>query len=149
MIHDVRNHDNHWSRELKYYIFLLIACFGLVSCSEEPTPAQLEIVDRLIQEQIDISYEEPNWNITKGFLLKNDETVKETAERNKQLYTEAHDFLIALKNKPYKDKEVWAINMLVLQIEGLERNLKILKNSDKELILLIERWKKWLTILQE
>ena len=134
---------------MKYYIFLLIAYFGLVSCSKEPAPAQLEIVDRLIQEQIDISYEEPNWNIAKGFLLKSGDTVKETVERNKQLYTEVHDFLIALKNKPYKDKEVWAVNMLVLQIEGLERNLKILENPDKELVLLIKRWKKWLTILQE
>ena len=97
---------------------------GLVGCSVEPTPTQLEIVNRLIQEQIDIPYEDQDWNIAKDYLFKNGETVKEAAEKNKKLYTEVHNFLIALKNKPYKEKKAWAVYMLEVQIEGLEGNLK-------------------------
>lgn len=137
------------TKKMKYYIFLLITYLGLVGCGESPTSAQLEIVNRLIQEQIDIRYEEQNWNLAKEYFLKKGQTVKEAAERNRKLYTEMHDYLIALKNKPYEEKKDWAVYMLEVQIEGAEGNLKFLGKPDKELILLIERWKKWLAILKE
>ncbi len=124
---------------MKYYIFLLTAYLGLVGCSEEPTTAQLAIVDQLIQKQIDIPYEDPNWGLAEDYLLKNGETVNDAAKRNKRLYTDVHEFLIKLKDKPYEDKEIWAINMLEAQIEGLEQNLNNNDNPDKELVLLIKK----------
>ena len=134
---------------MKYHIFLLITYLCLVGCSKEPTPAQLEIVDRLIQEQIDIPYTEANWNSVKDILSANGETVNEAAERNKKLYTDVHDSLIALKNKPYKEKKIWAVSVLKGQIETFERSLEGLERPDKELVLQTEQWKKWLAILKE
>jgi len=143
---DTLLHDSHW---MKNYFFLIIAFLLLAGCSKEPTQIQLEIVDRLIQEQIDIPYKETDWNTVKDALLKNGETVKEAEERNKNLYTNIHEFLIALKNKPYKDKKVWAVNMLEIQIELWDASLKALDNPDKELVLLNEQRKEWLAILIE
>ncbi len=144
-----RIHNRAWAKKMKYCILLLFICLGVQGCGNEPTKMQLEIVDRLIQEQIDIPYEEQNWSLAKDILLKNGETVKEAEERNKKLYAEVHDYLVALKKKPYKDKQDWAVNMLELQIEGLERSLKALKNPDDDLVKLNQQWKKWLTILKE
>ena len=134
---------------MKYYIFLLITYAFLVGCSEEPTRDQLELVDRLIQEQIDIPYKEPNFNAAKDILLKNGETVKEATERNKKLYTEIHDFLVALKDKPYKDKQAWAINHLELTIDLWESTIKSIQKPDNEIVLLHEQRKKWLAMLKE
>ena len=44
---------------MKIHILLIFACVYFIGCSKEPTKAQLELVDRLIQEQIDIPYKEP------------------------------------------------------------------------------------------
>ena len=141
---------------MKYYIFLLITCVHLVGCSKEPTQAQLEVVDRLIQEQIDIPYKEPNFDAAKDILLKSGETVEEATERNKKLYTGIHDFLVALKNKPYKEKKEWAINHLELTIDHWDNTIKsiekLLDKSDKgnkEIVLLYEQRKEWLAILKE
>lgn len=141
---------------MKYYIFLLITCVCLVGCSKEPTQAQLAIVDRLIQEQIDISYQEPNFDAAKDILLKNGETVQEATERNKKLYDKIHNFLVVLKNKPYKDKQEWAINHLELETEHWESSRKSfdkpLDKSDKgnnEVISFYEQRKEWLAILKE
>ena len=137
---------------MKFYIFLLFACVYLVGCSKEPTPTQLDLVDRLIQEQIDIPYKEPNFSSAKDILLKNGETVKEATQRNKILYTEIHDFLVALQSKPYKDKKLWTINYLELTIDHWKSTIESLDKSDKknkEILLLHEQRKKWLTILKE
>ena len=141
---------------MKYYIFLLITFICLIGCSKEPTRAQLEVVDRLIQEQIDIQYREPNFDATKDILLKNGETVEEATERNKKLYTEIHNFLVVLKNKPYKDKKEWAIKHLELTIDHWESTIKSLEKpldksdkGNKEVILLFEQRKEWLAILKE
>ena len=83
---------------MKYYIFVLVTYICLVGCSKEPTLEQQEIVNRLIQEQIDIPYKEPNWtNPAKENLLKHGVTAKEVIERNKKLHAEIHDFFSALK----------------------------------------------------
>jgi len=141
---------------LKHYILLLIVFIGLAGCSEKPTPVQLEVVDRLIQEQIDIPYQEPNFSAAKELLLKNGETVKQATERHKQLYADIHDFLVALKNKPYQDKKAWAINNLESSIDLWERTLKSMETpldmsdkGNKEVILLFEQRKKWLAILKK
>ena len=141
---------------MKYYISLLITCVFLVSCSKEPTRAQLEVVDRLIQEQIDIPYKEPNFDAAKDILLKNGETVKEATERNKKLYTKIHNFLVALKNKPYKVKQEWAINHLEISIDHWESTIKSLEEpldkydkGNEEVIMLFEQRKEWLAILKE
>ena len=137
---------------MKYYIFLLITYICLAGCSKEPTQAQLELVDQLIQEQIDIPYKQPNLDAAKDILIKKGETVKEATERNKKLYTEIHNFLVALKNKPYKDKKAWAINYLELTIDQWESTINAFDKSDKEnkeIVLLHEKRKEWLTILKE
>ena len=142
---------------MKYYIFLLITYICLIGCSKEPTGAQLEVVDRLIQEQIDIPYKEPNWNdAAKDILSKKGETVIEATERNKKLYTDIHEFLVELKNKPYKDKKAWAVNNLESSIDLYERNIKSMETpldmsdkGNKEVILLFEQRKEWLAILKQ
>jgi len=134
---------------MKYYTFLLITCICLVGCSKEPTRTQLDLVDRLIQEQIDIPYQEPNFNAAKDILLKNGETVKDATERNKKLYTEIHDFLLALKNKPYKEKKAWAVEFLEIELDGMQRTQKTLEAQDEELEILIEKRKKWLSTLKK
>lgn len=132
---------------MKYYTFLLITYVCLVGCGKEPTRTQLDLVDRLIQEQIDIPYNEPNFNAAKDMLLKNGETVKEATERNEKLHTEIHDFLVALKNKPYKDKKAWAVELLEIELDGMQRTQKSLETPDEELAILIETRKKWLSTL--
>jgi len=135
---------------MKYYRLLLLTSLLLLGCSNGPTPAQRELVDRLIQEQIDIPYQEPNWtNAAKEMLLKNGETAKEATARTKKQYTDIHNYLITLKSKPYKDKKVWAINMLEPTIELWEATLNASKQADKELILQLEQRKKWLAILKK
>ena len=142
---------------MKYCFFLLITFVSLVGCSKEPTPAQLEIVDLIIQEQIDIPYQESNWtDAAKDILLKNGETTKEATERNKKLYSEIHNFLVALKNKPYKVKRGWAINYLELTIGHWENTIKSLEEpldksdeGNKEVIFLYKQRKEWLAILKE
>lgn len=137
---------------MKFHIFLLFACACFVSCSNEPTPTQMELVDRLIQEQIDIPYKEPNFEGAEDMLLKYGETAEEATERNKQLYNKIHNYLVTLKNKPYKDKKAWAINHLELTIDHWEMAMKSSEMSDKEnkeLLLLHEQRKKWLTLLKE
>lgn len=134
---------------MKNYIFLLITCLCLLGCSKEPTQAQLELVDRLIQEQIDIPHAEPNFDTAKELLLKNGETVKQATDRNKILYAEIHDFLVALQNKPYKDKKAWAINYLEHTIDLWESTMNSIENPDEEIVLRHEQRKKWLTILKD
>ena len=142
---------------MKIHILLIFACVCFVGCSKEPTKTQLELVDRLIQEQIDIPYKEPNWNdAAKDILSKNGETVIEATERNKKLYTDIHEFLVELKNKPYKDKKAWAVNNLELSIDLWERTIKSMETpldmsdeGNKEVILLFEQRKEWLAILKE
>ena len=141
---------------MKYYIFLLITYICLIGCSKEPTPAQLEVVDRLIQEQIDIPYTEPNFGAAKDILLNNGETVEEATERNKQLYKKIHNYLVALKSKPYKEKKAWAINNLESSIElfertinSMERPLDMSDKGNKEVIFLYEQRREWLAILKE
>jgi len=142
---------------MKIHILLIFACVCFVGCSKEPTKTQLELVDRLIQEQIDIPYKEPNWNdAAKDILSKNGETVIEATERNKKLYTDIHEFLVELKNKPYKDKKAWAVNNLELSIDLWERTIKSMETpldmsdkGNKEVILLFEQRKEWLDILKE
>ncbi|MDH5444377.1 MAG: hypothetical protein OEY52_02405 [Gammaproteobacteria bacterium] len=137
---------------MKYNIFLLFVFTCVVGCSKEPTPTQLDIVDRLIQEQIDVSYNEPNFNAAKAILSKSGKTVKEATERNKKQYTEIHNYLVTLQSKPYKDKKSWAITYLEITINHSESIIKSLDTSDKEnkeLFLLHEQRKKWLTTLKE
>ena len=142
---------------MKNYIFLLVIHICLVGCSKEPTKAQLEIVNQLIQEQIDIPYKEPNWtNPAKENLLKHGVTAKEVTERSKKLHDEIHDFFLALKDKPYNDKKEWAISYLEPTIELWEKTVKSSKKpldkSDKgnrEVILLFEKRKEWLAILKK
>jgi len=142
---------------MKIHILLIFACVYFVGCSKEPTKIQLELVDRLIQEQIDIPYKEPNWNDAAiKMFSKNGETVEEATERNKQLYNRIHNYLVALKNKPYKDKKEWAVNNLESSIDLYERNIKSMETpldmsdeGNKEVILLFEQRKEWLAILKE
>lgn len=140
---------------MKFYTFLLLACVCFVGCSNEPTPAQLELVDRLIQEQIDIPYKEPNFEGAEDMLLKYGETAEEATERNRQLYNKIHNYLVALKDKPFKDKKEWAINHLELTINHWENAIKTIKSLDKsdkeneEILILYEQRKKWLAILKE
>lgn len=138
------------------YIYELPKHIGVVGQGREPTPAQLEIVNLLIQEQIDIPYKEPNFDAAKDILLKNGETVKEATERNKKLHTKIHNFLVALKNKPYKNKKEWAINYLELTIDlgesaikSLEKPLDKSDKGNKEVILFYAQRKEWLAILKE
>ncbi|MCF6261875.1 MAG: hypothetical protein L3J98_17260 [Gammaproteobacteria bacterium] len=58
-------------------------------------------------------------------------------------------FLHPIKNKHYRDKKDWAINFLKLEIRAMEQGLKALVKPDKELVMLIEQRKKWLTTLNE
>ncbi|MDH5408336.1 MAG: hypothetical protein OEY00_06975 [Gammaproteobacteria bacterium] len=137
---------------IKFRIFLLFACACFVGCSNETTLAQQELVDRLIQEQIDIPYKEPNFEHAEYMLLKYGETAKQATERNKQLYTNIHNYLVALKNKPYEEKKAWVINHLELTMEHWESTIKSLDKPDeenKEIFLLHEQRKKWLAILKE
>lgn len=140
---------------MKIYSFLLLACACLVGCSNEPTPTQLELVDRLIQEQIDIPYKEPNFEGAEDMLLKYGETAEEATERNRQLYNKIHDYLVALKSKPYTDKKEWAINHLELTIDHWESTINTKISLDKpdkkneEILFMHEQRKKWLTILKE
>ena len=121
----------------------------LAGCSKEPTVVQQELVDRLIQEQIDIPYQEQDWNLAKDKFAQYGETVKQAAERNKKLYTDIHDYLVALKNKPYKDKKEWAINYLVPTIDLWEKTLNSVEKPDEKLVLLHKQRKKWLALLKE
>jgi len=141
---------------MKIYILLIFACVCFVGCSSEPTPTQLELVDRLIQEQIDLPYKEPNFKGAENMLLKYGETVEEATERNKQLYKKIHNYLVALKNKPYKDKKEWALNNLESSIDLYERTLKSMETpldmsdkGNKKVFLLFEQRKEWLSILKE
>ncbi len=148
------NNHIHSDRKNPYSLLLcflltVIICLGLTGCKKDPTVDQQEIVNRLIQEQLDIPYEEPNWDSEKNSVLRNDKTIKEVTERSKKSYSEVHDFLIALKNKHYRDKKDWAINFLKLEIRAMEQGLKALVKPDKELVMLIEQRKKWLTTLNE
>lgn len=120
-----------------------------MGCSKEPMVAQQELVDRLIQEQIDIPYKEQNWELVKDKLAEYGETVKQAADRNKKLYMDIHNYLIALKNKPYKDKKTWAINMLGAEIELFDAAIKRLEKPDEKLVLQFEQRKKWLALLRE
>jgi hypothetical protein len=141
---------------MKIHIFLVFVCVCFVGCSKEPTKTQLELVDRLIQEQIDIPYKEPNFEDVEDMLLKYGETAEEAKERNKKLYTDTHEYLVALKNKPYKDKKAWAVNNLESSIDLFEKNINSLEipldmsdEGNKEVFLLFEQRKEWLAILKE
>ena len=140
---------------MKFNIFFLLVSVCFVGCSNEPTSTQLELVDRLIQEQIDIPYKEPNFEGAEEMLLKYGETAEEATIRNRQLYNKIHQYLVSLKNKPYKDKKEWAINHLELTIDLWESTINTIKSLDKsdkenkEILFLHEQRKKWLTILKE
>lgn len=134
---------------MKYYIFLLITYLCLVGCSKEPTSPQLEIANRLIQEQIDATYIKPNFNNAKDILSNNGETINQAEDRNEKLYSEIREDLIALKKQAYKDKKIWAVTLLEIELEGMKRTQISAETSDKELAILIKQREKWLFTLKE
>jgi hypothetical protein len=133
----------------KLYIIILAICSALAGCGKEATPAQQEIVEQLIQEQLDVPYEEPSWNLAEDRLLESGETVEEAAERNRKLYADARNYLLALKNKPYKEKINWAVRTLELEIDLLERTQKASVEPVDGLAAMIKQRKKWLTTLKD
>ena len=118
-------------KSLKTVLYCLV-CILLVACDKAPTPEQEQLVNNLIQEQIDIPYVEQNWHALKERLAEDGETVEQAADRNKKLYSETHDFLLALQRKSYKEKRRWAMWGIENQIELFEKSLAWLVERDAD-----------------
>jgi len=121
-------------------VLALTLCPFLTACEKSPTPVQIKIVDDLIQSQIDIPYVEQNWESARERLAKDGETPEQAADRNKKLYSDIHDFLIELQQKPYSEKKVWAIRHMELELEGLERGITFLRSRDEDTNAIVARY---------
>jgi hypothetical protein len=117
--------------------------------SKEPTPDQLAIVNKLIQEQIDVPYQEPALNLSENKILENGETVEEMLERNRRSYIDMHDYLVALQKKSFRKKRAWAIKVLEMEIGQLLASQQALTQPAEELDVLIDQRKEWLSKLKE
>jgi len=135
---------------MKRFILILAVCIGMAGCEDKPpTVEQSEIVEQLIQQNIDIPYQEPNWKLVKEKNLLKGETIKEASVRSKRIYEKIHNFLLQLKAKPYKKKKTWAIKSLTIEVELLEGALKASLSPQPEITALMEKKKRWLKIIEE
>jgi len=135
---------------MKRYILILLASISLAGCEDKPpTAEQSEIVERLIQQNIDIPYKEPNWKLVEDKNLLKGETVEEASERSRRVYDKIHNFMLQLKAKSYKKKKTWAVKSLTIEVKLFEDALKASPSPQPHITELIEKKKRWLRILEE
>jgi hypothetical protein len=134
---------------LFFTFHLLMICFALTACETEPTPAQRNIVDQLIQEQLSIPFDESNRNTSANMALQQSTSVEDAMEMNRKRYSEIQEYLEKLSQSSYDQKKAWAIQFLEVELESLQRSQKASAKSSKALSDLINQRKAWLNAIKE
>lgn len=134
---------------LFFTFHLLMICFALTACETEPTSAQRNIVDQLIQEQLSIPFDESNRNTSANMALQQSTSVEDAMEMNRKRYSEIQEYLEKLSQSSYDQKKAWAIQFLEVELESLQRSQKASAKSSKALSDLINQRKAWLNAIKE